>query len=126
VVQTPVNPLKDAIFLDGRSLSKKAPPKFYFALHKPKGLVSVHLLVLGPVLSSGVCEFCVLRLGFRTEIFTAGYDVRSYFEVVSHLMLWVRQVHMFECEGCSQASFVAPGGVLESLGEFPCFFSPSF
>jgi hypothetical protein len=25
---------------------------------------------------------------------------------------------MFECKGCSQASFVAPGGVLESLGEF--------
>jgi hypothetical protein len=24
---------------------------------------------------------------------------------------------MFECKGCSQASFVAPGGVLESLGE---------
>jgi hypothetical protein len=51
VVQTPVNPLKDAIFLDGRSLLKMAPPKFYFALHKPKGLVSVHLLVVGPVLS---------------------------------------------------------------------------
>jgi hypothetical protein len=76
VVQTPVNPLKDAIFLDGRSLSKKAPPKFYFALHKPKGLVSVHLLVVGPVLDSGVCEFCLLRLGFQTETFTAEYEVR--------------------------------------------------
>jgi hypothetical protein len=38
VVQTPVNPLKDAIFLGGRSLSEKAPPKFYFALHKAKGV----------------------------------------------------------------------------------------
>jgi hypothetical protein len=76
VVQTPVNPLKDAIFLDGRSLSKKAAPKFYFALHKPKGLVSVHLLVVGPVLDSGVCEFCLLRLGFQTETFTAEYEVR--------------------------------------------------
>ena len=32
VVQT----LKDAIFLGGRSVSKKAPPKSYFALHKAK------------------------------------------------------------------------------------------
>ncbi|KAG0561307.1 hypothetical protein KC19_9G053800 [Ceratodon purpureus] len=39
VPQTPVNPLKDIIFLDGRSLPKKAPPKFYFALHKPKGYI---------------------------------------------------------------------------------------
>lgn len=36
-LQTPVNPLKDIIFLDGRSIPKKAPPKYYFALNKPKG-----------------------------------------------------------------------------------------
>ncbi|XP_024380410.1 putative ribosomal large subunit pseudouridine synthase SVR1, chloroplastic [Physcomitrium patens] len=39
VPQTPVNPLKDTIFLDGRSLPKKPPPKFYFALNKPKGYI---------------------------------------------------------------------------------------
>ncbi|CAM6026376.1 unnamed protein product [Sphagnum balticum] len=37
--QTPVDPLKDVIFLNGRSLPKKPVLKFYFALNKPKGYI---------------------------------------------------------------------------------------
>lgn len=37
--QTLVDPLKDAIYIDGNSLPKKLPPKLYFALNKPKGYI---------------------------------------------------------------------------------------
>eukprot|EP01018_Ginkgo_biloba_P033584 Gb_12891 [translate_table: standard] len=37
--QAHVDPLKDAIYVDGNSLPKKLPPKLYFALNKPKGYI---------------------------------------------------------------------------------------
>lgn len=39
IPQTSVNPLKDVIYVDGRSLPKKMAPKLYFALNKPKGYI---------------------------------------------------------------------------------------
>lgn len=39
VPQTLVDPLKDVIYVDGRSLPKKLAPKLYFALNKPKGYI---------------------------------------------------------------------------------------
>ncbi|CAM6119480.1 unnamed protein product [Calypogeia fissa] len=39
VPQTPVDPVKDIIYVDGRSLPKKMAPKLYFALNKPKGYI---------------------------------------------------------------------------------------
>lgn len=36
-MQTPVDPFKDTIYVNGSRLSKKLPPKLYFALNKPKG-----------------------------------------------------------------------------------------
>lgn len=35
--QTKVNPEKDIIYVNGNRLSKRLPPKVYFALNKPKG-----------------------------------------------------------------------------------------
>uniref|UniRef100_A0A0C9RWM8 TSA: Wollemia nobilis Ref_Wollemi_Transcript_8261_1645 transcribed RNA sequence n=1 Tax=Wollemia nobilis TaxID=56998 RepID=A0A0C9RWM8_9CONI len=37
--QTRVDPLKDTIYIDGKTLPKKLPPKLYFALNKPKGYI---------------------------------------------------------------------------------------
>lgn len=37
--QTQVDPLKDAIYVNGNRLSKKLPPKLYFAVNKPKGYI---------------------------------------------------------------------------------------
>ncbi|BBN00391.1 23S rRNA pseudouridine2605 synthase [Marchantia polymorpha subsp. ruderalis] len=39
VPQTPVDPLKDIIYVDGNSLPKKMATKMYFALNKPKGYI---------------------------------------------------------------------------------------
>ncbi|KAL3684886.1 hypothetical protein R1sor_002908 [Riccia sorocarpa] len=39
VPQTPVDPLKDTIYVDGKSLPRKLPSKMYFALNKPKGYI---------------------------------------------------------------------------------------
>ncbi|KAL2653085.1 hypothetical protein R1flu_021213 [Riccia fluitans] len=39
VPQTPVDPLKDSIYVDGKSLPKKLATKMYFALNKPKGYI---------------------------------------------------------------------------------------
>eukprot|EP00245_Coleochaete_scutata_P001037 TRINITY_DN1125_c0_g1_i1.p1 TRINITY_DN1125_c0_g1~~TRINITY_DN1125_c0_g1_i1.p1 ORF type:complete len:414 (+),score=54.66 TRINITY_DN1125_c0_g1_i1:30-1271(+) len=39
VPQTPVNPTKDTIYVDGKSLPRRASAKLYFALHKPKGYI---------------------------------------------------------------------------------------
>nr|XP_019705236.1 putative ribosomal large subunit pseudouridine synthase SVR1, chloroplastic isoform X2 [Elaeis guineensis] len=37
--QTRVDVLKDSIYVNGNRLSKKLPPKLYFALNKPKGYI---------------------------------------------------------------------------------------
>ncbi|KAK4836257.1 hypothetical protein QYF36_020524 [Acer negundo] len=37
--QTKVDPTKDIIYVNGRRLPKKLPPKVYFALNKPKGYI---------------------------------------------------------------------------------------
>ncbi|KAL5801781.1 hypothetical protein ACOSQ3_033413 [Xanthoceras sorbifolium] len=37
--QTRVDPTKDIIYVNGRRLPKKLPPKVYFALNKPKGYI---------------------------------------------------------------------------------------
>ncbi|CAH9080370.1 unnamed protein product [Cuscuta epithymum] len=37
--QTRVDPAKDIIYVNGRRISKKLPPKVYFALNKPKGYI---------------------------------------------------------------------------------------
>nr|GMC54701.1 putative ribosomal large subunit pseudouridine synthase SVR1, chloroplastic [Ipomoea batatas] len=37
--QTRVNPEKDIIYVNGNRLSKRLPPKLYFALNKPKGYI---------------------------------------------------------------------------------------
>ncbi|XP_019196796.1 PREDICTED: uncharacterized protein LOC109190688 [Ipomoea nil] len=37
--QTRVNPEKDIIYVNGNRLSKRLPPKVYFALNKPKGYI---------------------------------------------------------------------------------------
>jgi 16S rRNA U516 pseudouridylate synthase RsuA-like enzyme len=39
-VQTKVDISKDSIYVNGNRISKKLPPKLYFAVNKPKGLVS--------------------------------------------------------------------------------------
>ncbi|RWR91575.1 PseudoU_synth_2 domain-containing protein/S4 domain-containing protein [Cinnamomum micranthum f. kanehirae] len=39
IPQTPVDPFKDTIYVNGNRLSKKLPPKLYFALNKPKGYI---------------------------------------------------------------------------------------
>eukprot|EP00250_Pteridium_aquilinum_P007451 c17161_g1_i1 orf=471-1634(-) len=39
IPQTMVDPLKDSIYVDGRSLPKKMAPKLYFVLNKPKGYI---------------------------------------------------------------------------------------
>ncbi|KAJ7558251.1 hypothetical protein O6H91_04G030700 [Diphasiastrum complanatum] len=39
IPQTPVDPLRDFIYIDGHSLPKKLPPKLFFALNKPKGYI---------------------------------------------------------------------------------------
>ncbi|KAG6553863.1 hypothetical protein Mapa_004780 [Marchantia paleacea] len=39
VPQTPVDPLKDIIYVDGNSLPKKMATKMYFVLNKPKGYI---------------------------------------------------------------------------------------
>ena len=39
VPQTPVDPLRDSIYVDGRSLPRKAPPRLYFMVNKPKGFI---------------------------------------------------------------------------------------
>lgn len=39
IPQTMVDPLKDSIYVDGRSLPKKLAPKLYFVLNKPKGYI---------------------------------------------------------------------------------------
>lgn len=36
-MQTRVDPFNDTIYVKGCRLSKKLPPKLYFALNKPKG-----------------------------------------------------------------------------------------
>lgn len=43
-LQTRVDPAKDIIYVNGNRLSKKLPPKVYFALNKPKGLVIAALM----------------------------------------------------------------------------------
>ncbi|KAJ4977584.1 hypothetical protein NE237_008364 [Protea cynaroides] len=37
--QTRVDPARDVIYVNGRRLAKKLPPKVYFALNKPKGYI---------------------------------------------------------------------------------------
>ena len=76
MVQTPVNPLKDIIFLDGRSIPKKAPSKFYFALHKPKGLVSVHLLVLGAVPWSRIALCNILKYATSVSLTASFFQLK--------------------------------------------------
>lgn len=39
VPQTAVDLGRDSIYVDGRSLPKKMPPKFYFLVNKPKGYI---------------------------------------------------------------------------------------
>lgn len=39
VPQTPVDQARDSIYVDGRSLPKKLPPKLYFVVNKPKGYI---------------------------------------------------------------------------------------
>eukprot|EP00850_Spirogloea_muscicola_P012840 SM000085S23190 [mRNA] locus=s85:35241:38019:+ [translate_table: standard] len=39
VPQTPVDPLRDVIYIDGRSLPRRTASKLYFAVHKPKGYI---------------------------------------------------------------------------------------
>ena len=39
-IQTKVDISKDSIYVNGNRISKKLPPKLYFAVNKPKGLVS--------------------------------------------------------------------------------------
>lgn len=39
-MQTKVDISKDSIYVNGNRISKKLPPKLYFAVNKPKGLVS--------------------------------------------------------------------------------------
>lgn len=39
IPQTRVDPAKDIIYVNGRRISKKLPPKVYFALNKPKGYI---------------------------------------------------------------------------------------
>lgn len=39
VPQTQVDLVRDSIYVDGRSLPKKLPPKLYFAVNKPKGYI---------------------------------------------------------------------------------------
>ncbi|CAN6487274.1 unnamed protein product [Victoria cruziana] len=38
-LQTRVDPFRDVIYVNGNRLPKKLPPKFYFALNKPKGYI---------------------------------------------------------------------------------------
>jgi len=49
-IQTKVDISKDSIYVNGNRISKKLPPKLYFAVNKPKGLVSYFS-----------CLFCVLH-----------------------------------------------------------------
>ena len=49
-IQTKVDISKDSIYVNGNRISKKLPPKLYFAVNKPKGLVSYF-----------PCLFCVLH-----------------------------------------------------------------
>ncbi|CAN8271875.1 unnamed protein product [Cochlearia groenlandica] len=41
IPQTRVDPTRDIIYANGNRVPKKLPPKVYFAVNKPKGLVSL-------------------------------------------------------------------------------------
>lgn len=77
VLQTPVNPLKDTIFLDGRSLPKKPPPKFYFALNKPKGYVSFHILFIGALCTLRYISICI---GYASSLYRPDWFLQHVIE----------------------------------------------
>lgn len=79
-LQTRVDPFRDVIYVNGNRLPKKFPPKFYFALNKPKGLVFL----------SFVHALLVLFLGLS---FILHWKQHKFFQLlVLMLSLWSRYI----------------------------------